>query len=96
MSLSFTWTWIIVGAFAALNIHATVTSAAEGSPTSAEARARAFIADHESRIRPMEIAVGLAWWQANTSGKDKDFAAKEEAQNKLDRCAFRSEAFCRA
>ena len=28
--------------------------------------------------------MGLAWWQANVSGKDEDFAAKEAAQNRLD------------
>jgi peptidyl-dipeptidase A len=32
----------------------------------------------------LEIAVGKAWWNANISGKDEDFAAKEEAQNRLD------------
>jgi peptidyl-dipeptidase A len=32
----------------------------------------------------LEIAVGRAWWNANISGKDEDFTAKEEAQNRLD------------
>lgn len=50
----------------------------------AVARARAFVADHESRARPLEKAVALASWNANTSGKDEDFKAKEEAQNRLD------------
>ena len=45
---------------------------------------RAFVARYEAEVRPLEIAVNLAWWQANTSGKDADFAAKVEAQNKLD------------
>lgn len=47
-------------------------------------RARKFIQNHEQRIRPLDIAVGLAWWNANTTGKDEDFAKKEEAQNRLD------------
>jgi peptidyl-dipeptidase A len=49
-----------------------------------EARAREFITEHEARIRPLEKAVNLAWWNANVSGKDEDFKAKEQAQNKLD------------
>ena len=46
--------------------------------------ARQFIAYYEADIRPLEIAVNLAWWKANTSGKDEDFAAKVEAQNRYD------------
>ncbi|HMP03905.1 MAG TPA: M2 family metallopeptidase [Gemmatales bacterium] len=46
--------------------------------------ARQFIADHEARLRPLEHQVGLAWWNANVSGKDEDFARKEELQNQLD------------
>jgi peptidyl-dipeptidase A len=49
-----------------------------------DARARQFIAGHESRIRPLEKELSLAWWTANVSGKDEDFKAKEQAQNKLD------------
>src|SRR6187551_3679546 len=82
--MSSSFIWINVCASAVLAVHATVISAAERSPTSAESRAQAFIADHEIRIRPLETAVNLAWWRANTSGKDEDFAAKEAAQNQLD------------
>src|SRR2546430_8717190 len=49
-----------------------------------DARARKFIAEHEARIRPLERQVNLTWWNVNVSGKDTDFKAKEEAQNKLD------------
>ncbi|MBV9125889.1 MAG: M2 family metallopeptidase [Planctomycetes bacterium] len=48
------------------------------------ARARQFVARHETRVRPLEIAANLAWWNANTTGKDEDFKKKEEAQNRLD------------
>jgi peptidyl-dipeptidase A len=54
------------------------------SPDSNAQQARAFIAQHEARIKPLEIAVNLAWWKANVSGKDEDFRAKEQAQNRLD------------
>jgi len=55
-----------------------------GSGPVDDARARQFIAGHESRIRPLEKELSLAWWTANVSGKDEDFKAKEQAQNKLD------------
>ena len=71
-------------AFVALALQVGRSAAEESTSASAESRARAFIAEHESQVRPLEIAVALAWWNANTSGKDEDFAAKEAAQNKLD------------
>ncbi|MFY7952116.1 MAG: M2 family metallopeptidase, partial [Armatimonadaceae bacterium] len=48
------------------------------------AKAKAFITDHEKRIRPLDIKAGKAWWDANTTGKDEDFKKKEEVQNELD------------
>lgn len=48
------------------------------------AKAKAFIQDHEKRIRPLDIKAGKAWWDANTTGKDEDFKKKEAAQNELD------------
>ena len=50
----------------------------------ADDAARGFIAAHEAGVRPLEIAAQRAWWTANVTGKDDDFAAKEEAQNRLD------------
>jgi peptidyl-dipeptidase A len=47
-------------------------------------RAKKFVAEHEKKIRPLDIAAGLAWWNANISGKDEDFAKKVETQNKID------------
>ncbi|MGA2498298.1 MAG: M2 family metallopeptidase [Tepidisphaeraceae bacterium] len=52
--------------------------------TSPAAQAKDFIRDHEAAVRPMEIELQRAWWNANTSGKDEDFKAKEQIQNKLD------------
>jgi peptidyl-dipeptidase A len=60
-----------------LNVKA---SADQDAPTAA----RAFIEEHERTIRPLEYAANLAWWNANISGRDEDFKAKEEAQNRLD------------
>src|SRR5438445_3799856 len=58
-----------------------------------DARARQFIEEHEAKIRPLEKAVNLTWWNANVSGKDADFKAKEEAQNKLDEALASQEPF---
>jgi peptidyl-dipeptidase A len=46
--------------------------------------ARGFVAGHEEKVRPLEKEAALAWWTANISGKDEDFKAKEEVQNRLD------------
>jgi peptidyl-dipeptidase A len=55
-----------------------------GTEDEMKAKARAFVAAHEATVRPLEKTAALAWWNANVSGKDEDFAAKEEAQNRLD------------
>src|SRR5262245_43224850 len=47
-------------------------------------RARAFVAGHEKRIRPLDLASNEAWWQANTTGSAEAFKKKVEAQNKID------------
>src|SRR6476661_2942619 len=44
--------------------------------------ARAFVAGHEKRIRPLDVAAGEAWWVANTTGDKAAFKKKVEAQNK--------------
>src|SRR5262249_10189442 len=48
------------------------------------ARARRFVEQHVAKIRPLDVAANLAWWNANISGKDEDFKKKEEAQNRID------------
>lgn len=63
------------------------------TPHDALPRAQKFIAQHDSQIRPLEVATGLAWWNANISGQDEDFKAKEEAQNKLDHALGNRERF---
>ncbi|WP_406696023.1 M2 family metallopeptidase [Singulisphaera sp. Ch08] len=49
-----------------------------------DVKAQRFVSDHVTRIRPLERSAALSWWNANVTGKDEDFAAKEEAQNRLD------------
>jgi peptidyl-dipeptidase A len=62
----------------------TTSSGAGEANQNAEEAARAFVAAHEATVRPLEKAAALAWWNANVTGKDEDFSAKEEAQNRLD------------
>jgi peptidyl-dipeptidase A len=52
-----------------------------------------FIAQHDAKVKPLEIAVGLAWWNANISGKDEDFKKKEIAQNRLDEALADTKVF---
>src|SRR6516162_10136709 len=56
-------------------------------------KAREFIADHDKRVRPLDVAASLAWWNANTTGKDEDFKKKEEAQNRIDEALADSKTF---
>lgn len=68
--------------FGVLAVTALASTALADEATTA--KAKAFMTDHEKRIRPLDIKAGKAWWDANTSGKDADFKKKEEAQNELD------------
>jgi peptidyl-dipeptidase A len=56
----------------------------ESAPPGPADDARRFIEEHEARLRPLEKAVQLAWWDANVTGEDRAFQAKEEAQNRYD------------
>ena len=47
-------------------------------------RARQFVKDHEARLHKLDTAANLAWWDANTTGKDEDFDRKVKAQNRID------------
>ena len=56
-------------------------------------RARQFVEDHTKRLRPLEVAAALAWWNANTTGKKEDFDKKIEAQNRIDEALANADAF---
>ncbi len=60
---------------------------------SADEAARQVIADYMQNVVPLEIAANRAWWDANVSGKDEDFARKVEAENRLDAALSDSERF---
>src|SRR5262245_49313950 len=57
--------------------------------------ARQFVAEHAKNIQPLEIEIGRAWWNANVSGKDEDFAKKEQAENKLNDALANPQQFAR-
>src|SRR4051794_39875151 len=65
---------------------AAVTTALTSNLTAADANdeAAAFIKDHVAKLRPLEVQSGIAWWNANITGKDEDFKKKEDAQNAID------------
>ncbi len=56
-------------------------SAQESSPNMAQARE--VVQRYQDVVCPLEINSNLAWWDANISGKDEDFARKEQAENQL-------------
>lgn len=85
----FTLRFVLLGGLIVMAPAATVLAV----EPSADARAKAFIERHESQIRPLEIAASLAWWNANISGKDEDFAAKEAATNRLNEALSDKQAF---
>jgi peptidyl-dipeptidase A len=56
-------------------------------------RARNFVRAYTNRIRPLEVKASMAWWVANTTGKDEDFQKKEQAQNRLDEALANKKQF---
>lgn len=56
-------------------------------------QAKAFLQAHQAKVRPLEIAANLAWWNANTSGKESDFEKKGKAENRLNEYLSNSERF---
>lgn len=48
------------------------------------AKAKEFVESFTAKVRPLDIAVNRAWWDANITGQKEDFKRKEEAQNKVD------------
>jgi len=58
-------------------------------------QAREFVREHERKIQPLQIAANRAWWTANITGKDEDFAAKEETENKINDALADKQQFAR-
>jgi peptidyl-dipeptidase A len=60
-----------------------LTLASNKYPSPDDAAAQAFVKQYESTVVPIEIEAARAWWNANTSGRDEDYAVKENAENRL-------------
>jgi peptidyl-dipeptidase A len=58
--------------------------AAAASDPAITRRALKFIRDHEKSVAPLEKAVNLASWEANTTGRDEFYQRKTYVQNQLD------------
>src|SRR5580700_1248581 len=56
-------------------------------------RAKKFVAAHTAKFKPLDRRASIAWWDANISGKDEDFALKEAAQNTIDAALADPKAF---
>ena len=41
---------------------------AQDQPADPVAAAKEFVAAHEAKIRPLDVAAGKAWWTANITG----------------------------
>ncbi|HEY2911460.1 MAG TPA: M2 family metallopeptidase [Gemmataceae bacterium] len=67
----------------------------ESARADANGDAAKFMADHERTVKPLEVQAGIAWWNANISGKDDDFKKKEDAQNAIDAALSNPETFAR-
>ncbi len=61
----------------------------------ANSAAAAIVKEYENEVLPLEYKVNLAWWQANTTGTDDAFTAKEQAQNAYDQALANSDRFNR-
>jgi len=82
----------------AFGIIATITRALAAQEPLTEdqmknARAQRFIEQHVETIGPLETASNLTWWNANTTGRDEDFSAKQAAQEKLDAALAAADRF---
>jgi len=58
-------------------------------------QAQQLVSDYETRIRPLEIAVALAWWDANVTGEQAAFDKKQAAENELDRALAAKDRFAK-
>jgi peptidyl-dipeptidase A len=74
---------LIISGFASLGALVMMVTSTRADEQ-ATARARQFLTEHEGKVRPLEHTAALAWWNANITGKDEDFEAKKEAQNRVD------------
>ena len=79
--------------YLSLPIFAMTTATTSRGDEQTTAAAQEFIREYEATVRPLYCASGLAWWGANTTGRDEDFAAKETIENRLNELLSSAEQF---
>jgi peptidyl-dipeptidase A len=52
-----------------------------------------FVKQYETNVVPVEIALSRAWWEANTTGSDEAFAAKEVLDKQMNELLASKEDF---
>ena len=70
-----------------------LSAAGEITADNADAAAKKLVAAYEADVRPLEVTLNVAWWKANTTGKDEDFAVKQEAENRYDEALAKRDVF---
>ena len=73
----------VSGLFVMVLLGVVIRPAGSAEPSS-DARAKQFVDRYEKTVRPLEVEVSRLWWTANVSGRDEDYKAKEDAENRLD------------
>ncbi len=56
---------------------------------------RAFVEDHEKRLKALDTAGNEAWWQASITGSKAAFMKKVEIQNRIDEALSNGKVFAR-
>ena len=68
-------------------------SPAMAADTDLAERAARFVAEHEQKIRPLEVEVSKSWWLANTTGESSAFERKQTLETQLDVALANPERF---
>ncbi len=89
--------WITMAAIglAVLVMIGSLVVASRTRGLSADEEAAELVRLYEREIRPLEIALARAWWQANISGTDEAYRKKERVQNEYDLALSNREVFSR-
>ena len=77
------WLRFSLFAVACLSALLMIVRSSQADPAAVLA-AKQFIEQFTAKVRPLDIEGNRAWWDANITGKDEDFARKEKAQNAID------------
>jgi peptidyl-dipeptidase A len=80
-----------IGLLIAMSVLASASTTTAQEDTSAAAAA--FVKRYETNVVPVEIALSRAWWDANTTGSDEDFAKKVALDKQMNELLASKEDF---